>query len=103
MPTKGNEAYLDRQFSRANRLIDKTAVRITRQFAKMRADLPAEVALDYAAEQLVQAVVEQNPQIMLWIDRQPGPEAMKVAVAFTDWIERENRRLAAIVKGARKA
>jgi hypothetical protein len=85
---------IKRQFGRADQIIEKTAERISGQFSKMiEQAYPLEwVARDYLVERLVCTLIAKNPEIMNWIDKQPGEHTMRVAVALTDWLDHPEKR-----------
>jgi hypothetical protein len=90
----GRDELIKLQFARADQIVDKTAEKISAQFARMMDQAyPLEwVAYDYLVERLVCALISKNPGIMTWIDKQSGENTMRVAVALTDWLDHSEKR-----------
>jgi hypothetical protein len=90
----GRDELIKLRFARAHQIVDKTAEKISAQFARtMDQAYPLEwVAYKYLVERLVCALISKNPGIMAWMDKQSGENTMRVAVALTDWLDHPEKR-----------
>jgi hypothetical protein len=74
-------------FEEADQAVLRAAAVIEATITKLlEATLPLErVATDYVIETLVAALIERNPEVMDYLNRQRGEATMMIANALMDW------------------
>jgi hypothetical protein len=78
------------QFEKADQAIDKAARSIAQRIRSdvgrlLKTTSNYDVATDYVVERLVSVLLKQNPEVLDWLDRQPGDGSVKLSNALHDW------------------